>query len=125
MTNEIITLAIRLIIAVCGILITNIIIPWVKSKIGTERLENLLAYVDLAVKAAEQTFGANMGPEKKTAAKEYIIKKAAYLGVILTGDDVDKMIEAAVLEMKYLGKEMSENPVSIGFTTEGGDDTRD
>lgn len=105
MTNEIITLVLRLIIALCGVLVTKVIIPWIQGKIGMERFHNLSIYAGLAVKAAEQTFGGGMGPEKKSAAREYIIKKAADLGVILTGDDIDKMIEAAVLEIKALGME--------------------
>lgn len=105
MTNEIITLVLRLIITLCGVLVTRIVIPWVQSKIGTEHLESILAYADMAVKAAEQTFGPSMGEEKKAAAYEYIKTKACHLGMNLTGDDIDKLIEAAVLQMKFVGKE--------------------
>lgn len=69
-------------------------LPWLKERIGAEKLNKLWRWVCWAVEAAEQLFGAGMGDRKK----EYVLKMLADMGVDIT-PDVDAMVEAAVLEL--------------------------
>ena len=70
------------------------LLPWLKERIGAERLNKLWRWVCWAVEAAEQLFGAGMGDRKK----EYVLEMLADMGVDIT-PDVDAMVEAAVLEL--------------------------
>lgn len=70
------------------------VLPWVKERVGAERLNKIWRWVCWAVQAAEQLFGAGKGVEKK----QYVTELLADLGLDIT-DDVDAMIEAAVREL--------------------------
>lgn len=70
------------------------LLPWLKERIGAERLNKLWRWVCWAVEAAEQLFGAGAGVRKK----EYVLEMLAEMGVDIT-PDVDAMVEAAVLEL--------------------------
>ena len=70
------------------------LLPWLKERIGAEKLNKLWRWVCWAVEAAEQLFGAGMGDRKK----EYVLEMLADMGVDIT-PDVDAMVEAAVLEL--------------------------
>lgn len=70
------------------------LLPWLKERIGAERLNKLWRWVCWAVEAAEQLFGAGAGERKK----EYVLKMLADMGVDIT-PDVDAMVEAAVMEL--------------------------
>ena len=70
------------------------VLPWVKERVGAERLNKIWRWVCWAVQAAEQLFGAGKGVEKK----QYVTELLVDLGLDIT-DDVDAMIEAAVREL--------------------------
>ena len=85
------------VVTLLGLIITTFIIPYIKAKIGAEKLNKLLTYAAIGVKAAEQIFKeTGMGVKKK----EYVSKFLAEHGFILDGDELDVVIESAVFEMK-------------------------
>lgn len=88
---------IKAVVTLLALLITTFLIPFLKAKIGADKLEKLLVYVKIAVEAAEQIFKeSGMGAAKK----EYVANYLAQLGYKLDQDALDVLIESAVLEMK-------------------------
>ena len=88
---------IRAVIALIATLITSFLIPWIKRKCDEEKLKNIQTWVSIAVYAAEQIFnGPGLGEEKKA----YVLKFLCDHGYTVNADELDAMIEAAVLEMK-------------------------
>lgn len=73
------------------------VLPWLKERIGAEKLKNLWKLVGIAVSAAEQVFGGGNGEKKKEYALEYLDD----IGVTakVTPEQLDAMIEAAVYEL--------------------------
>ena len=94
MTN--ITPIIEAVVALIAAVISCFLIPYIKSKYGAEKLAEIEKWVKIAVKAAEQLFaGEGRGEEKKAFVVEFLGQK----GFSLDAGSLDKMIEAAVLEM--------------------------
>lgn len=72
-------------------------LPWLKERIGAEKLKNLWKLVCIAVQAAEQLFGSGNGDKKK----EYALAYLDDIGVTAKTDEaqLDALIEAAVYEL--------------------------
>lgn len=73
------------------------VLPWLKERIGAEKLKNLWKLICIAVQAAEQIFGANEGERKK----EYALAYLDDIGVTakVEPEQLDALIEAAVYEL--------------------------
>ena len=77
--------------------ITYFVIPLIKSKTSSETFAQIQFWTTIAVEAAEQLYNQpGRGQEKKAYVLEFLEKR----GYKLDGDALDKMIEAAVLELK-------------------------
>lgn len=84
------------IIALIAAVITAFVIPYVKEKIGVEKLKKVQAWVNIAVEAAEQLYkGSGRGAEKKAYVVEFLNAK----GYTLDPDSLDNLIEAAVFNL--------------------------
>lgn len=92
-------------LAVLAVLITAYLIPWIKVQTTEKQREELNAWVKIACAAAEQLYkGAGQGERKK----QYVLNYLASKGFALDADSIDKMIEAAVLEINKEWAELSE-----------------
>lgn len=89
--TPIINAVIALIAAVC----MRYLIPWIKEKISAEKREDLYAWVEIAVAAAEQLYLQSEGPQKKL----YVLGFLANRGFDVDPDEIDTVIEAAVLAL--------------------------
>lgn len=76
-------------------LITAFVIPWLKRKIGSEKMSEFLKWVDIAVKAAEQLYSTAEGDKKKL----YVVQFLSDKGFKVDTATLDSAIEAAVLEL--------------------------
>ena len=95
-----ITPVVEAFIALVVAIITAFVIPWLKQKIGAEKLAQYSEWVTIAVQAAEQIYaGSGRGAEKKAYVLEFLQKK----GFTLDMESIDKLIEAAVYDLpKYI-----------------------
>ena len=87
-----------LVISLIGVLLTGLIVPWLKLKIGNEKIKDIELWVSVAVAAAEQMKVAGLlpdGQEKKTYVLQFIRDK----GITITDEELDALIEAAVYEI--------------------------
>lgn len=84
------------VIALVGVVITAVVIPYIRSRTTAQQRAELSAWVRIAVSAAEQLYrGSGRGAEKKA----YVLEWLAAHGVTLDGDRLDALVEAAVYEL--------------------------
>ena len=57
------------VIALISALVSAFLIPWIKERVGADKLKKWQAYVEIAVRAAEQLYNANEGAEKKAYSR--------------------------------------------------------
>lgn len=90
----------QIVVALIGVLaaiVTKFVIPYIISKIGAEKRQEVAFWTKLAVEAAEKIFKEHgMGASKKQYVKEFLEAK----GFKLDENEVDIAIESAVLEMQ-------------------------
>ena len=91
------TQIISAVIALISALISAFLIPWLKTKIDADKLQTVRTYVEIGVKAAEQLYAASEGEKKKA----YVISFLAGKGIKFDVETVDKLIEAAVLQLHH------------------------
>ena len=91
------TQIISAVIALISALVSAFLIPWLKTKIDADKLQTVRAYVEIGVKAAEQLYAAFEGDKKKA----YVISFLAGKGIKFDVETVDKLIEAAVLQLHH------------------------
>lgn len=87
--------------------IGTFLIPLIKQKLGEAKTEDLMRWIKIFVKAAEQIFQESGLGEKK---KQYVLDRLAEKGYTIDTEALNEMIEAAVLE---LNREVIASKVNI------------
>ena len=78
-------------------LITAFLIPYIKTKVSAEQFATIKLWVQVAVQAAEMLYvGSGRGEEKKKYVLDFLNSK----GFTLNTEEIDNLIESAVLELK-------------------------
>ena len=83
------------IITIVSLVLTGIIIPYIRQRIGEEKAENLKKWVSIGVKAAEQIYGSKTGRQKK----EYVVSFLCSKGIVFDVDEVEALVEAEVYKL--------------------------
>lgn len=97
MDNVDLTPIVGAVVSLVSVIITVIVIPYIKSKTTAEQQKKICAWVKIAVEAAEQIYaGVGRGDEKK----QYVLDWLEARNIKVNADEINAMIEAAVLEMK-------------------------
>ena len=89
------TVIIECVIALLSAVLTTFIIPYLRQRLGEEKHNKLLFWVQTAVKAAEQIYGSKTGQQKK----EYVIAFLLSKGVVFDVDEVTALIESEVYKL--------------------------
>lgn len=100
MTTELIIKIIVAIFTILYAIISAYLIPWIRTKIGSDKLEDIIIYTELAVRSAEQLYTAEQWALKKEYVYNYISGLCAEHGIKLTPADIDVIIEGCVNEIK-------------------------
>ncbi len=96
MTSELFIQIASALITVIGAVIAYYFVPFLKAKLGAANYLNALSWAKIAVQAAEQIFQeSGQGLNKKVYVLEFLKNK----GIHLTPDELDALIESAVLEL--------------------------
>ena len=101
--NTFMTIALA-IISIAGALVSAFVIPWIKKNISSKDLETITFWVRFAVRCADQLFTPEQWQEKKQYVLGYIISKAAELGLHLSEEDINTLIEAMVNQIHHGGE---------------------
>lgn len=85
---------VQAVITLIAVIITSVLIPWIKAKVAAENIEKAKNLVKLGVQAAEQILGAGVGEEKYNYVVNYVASQ-----IKIDTQTLKNMIESAVLEM--------------------------
>lgn len=98
--NVNITPIIEAVIMLITAVISAFLIPWIRSKTTDSQRQQLVAWVKIAVAAAEQIFtGSGRGEEKK----KYVLAFLEDKGLTIDENSVNAAIEAAVKQLNSEG----------------------
>jgi hypothetical protein len=100
MSPELITELTQAILSVVLILISAYVIPWLKNKIGEDKYINLIDFAEIVVRSAEKIYTPEQWQEKKKYAMNAIIQKAKDIGLNLSEEELNAIIEGAVHAVK-------------------------
>lgn len=93
------------VISILGVIITYMVVPFLKSKTSKEQRETIMFWVSVAVSAAEQIFNERgMGEEKKKFVVGFLVEK----GIKVSLDELDVLIESAVKELNLVQQAFAE-----------------
>ena len=88
---------VQAIVGAAVVLITTVLIPYIRSRTSEARMMEAQRWINIAVQEAEQLFrGSGLGKQKK----EYVLDWLRHRGIVVDADRVDAMIESAVHEMR-------------------------
>lgn len=85
------------VITLVGSVITVFLVPYLRTKMTAEQLKTIKMWVGIAVQAAEMIY---KGTGRGAAKKAYVVNFLHEKGFDLDVDEVENLIESAVLELK-------------------------
>lgn len=85
-----------LVISLIGVILTGLVVPWLRMKLTNEKLDTVERWVNVAVAAAEQIFSV---PDSGIKKKMYVMEFLKSKGITITDQELDALIEAAVYEV--------------------------
>lgn len=88
------------IIPVLGAIVTGFIVPYLKTKIDSEKLSDVVKWVTYSVQAAEMLFvGEKLGEDKKEYVIGFIIDLLNKKKIVISREQLEILIESAVKEL--------------------------
>lgn len=92
-----ITGIVEAVFALVGVVITAVVIPYIRSRTSAQERAELAAWVKIAVSAAEQVYA---GPGRGKEKKEFVLSWLREHGVTVDGKKLDAVVESAVFQLK-------------------------
>lgn len=89
----------QLVILLLSALVATFVIPLLKQKFGQEKLNKVMTYVEIAVRAADQLFATDEGKAKKEYVVNYLTEMLKKQGLTVDLETLENMIEAEVLKL--------------------------
>lgn len=98
--NDLTFAILKVVVSVCVALVAFYLVPYIKNKLNDDKYAQLVALVEVAVRAAEQTIkGTGMGKAKKEEVIAFITSWMNKNGFKITLNQLSELIEAAVFNM--------------------------
>ena len=101
MTPEMISKITECTITVIVLLVSAYVIPYLRNKIGADKMQLLEQFVEAAVRAAEQLYKPEEWKLKKDYVTQLVTEKANDLGIGLNEAEIDAVIEGIVNYVKH------------------------
>ena len=98
--NEILFELVKVVIMVAVLVITRYVIPWVRERIGADKLAMAEKWVRYAVLKAQQVMWSDNGADRKAYVTELLKELLIEKNIALSDEQLDILIEAAVKQMK-------------------------
>lgn len=101
MEREIIMELLQALIMLATLLITRYAVPYLVSRIGSEKIRQAVTLAQQAVLYAEQVYSPDVasGEDRKDVVVELLHKLLESRGIEMSEDEIDMLIEAAVRTM--------------------------
>ncbi len=98
--NEILFEIIKVIVMLVALVIARYLVPWLKEKIGADKLVEAEKWAKHAVLKAQQILWEESGADKKAYVTEFLKEILIAKNIALSDEQLDVLIEAAVKQMK-------------------------
>lgn len=98
--NEMIFEILRVVLMFSIFLVTCYLIPWLKVRIGQDRLAEVTTWVNTAVLMAQQAHKEETPQDRKAIVTEALRDLLIQKNISISDDQLDMLIEAAVKAMK-------------------------
>ncbi len=100
MMNDIVFEIVKVVVMVAALLITRYLVPWLKEKIGADKLAMAEKWAKYAVLKAQQILWDETGKDRKAYVTEFLKEILIAKNIALSDEQLDVLIEAAVKQMK-------------------------
>ena len=98
--NDLLFEVLKAVVVLAVVLIVRYAVPYAREAVEKSKYSWLITWVDIAVRAAEQTmFGNATGAEKKAIVTEFIKSLLITKNISISDEQLDNLIEATVFEM--------------------------
>ncbi len=98
--DEILFEILKLLVMIVALISARYLAPWLKSKIGAERLAEAEKWAKYAVLKAQQVMCADSGADRKAYVTQFLREWLAGKNIALSDEQIDILVEAAVKQMK-------------------------
>ena len=98
--NEILFELLKLIVMIAVLLVMRYAIPWLRARIGAEKIAEIEKWAKKAVLMAQQVYWNKSGEERKEIVTEFLREMLIAKNISISGEQLEILIEAAVKQMK-------------------------
>ncbi len=98
--NEFIFEVIKIIATMTSMVVARYLVPWLKEKIGTDKLAQIEKWARYAVEMAQQVHWSQPGEDRKALVTEFLKEILTSKNISISDEQLDVLIESAVKEMK-------------------------
>jgi len=98
--SEIAFEVLKFIVVIVVLFVTRYLVPWLKEKIGADKLAVAEKWARYAVLKAQQVLWEKDGQDRKAYVTEFLKEILMAKNIALSDEQVDVLIEAAVKQMK-------------------------
>lgn len=98
--DEIIFEVIKIVVMVVALVVARYLVPWLKEKIGADRMAQIEKWTKYAVEMAQQVHWSRPGKDRKAIVTEFLREILTAKNISISDEQLDVLIEAAVKEMK-------------------------
>jgi len=104
--SEMIFEMLKLVVMIAVFIVTCYLIPWIRGKIGQDKLDEITKWVNAAVLMAQQVYFAKTGAERKAIVVDLLKNILIAKNISISDEQLDMLIEAAVKAMKIEEKKV-------------------
>lgn len=90
----------KLIVMIAVLLVMRYAIPWLRARIGVEKMTEIEKWAEKAVLMAQQVYWNKSGEERKEIVTEFLREMLIAKNISISGEQLEILIEAAVKQMK-------------------------
>lgn len=99
--NEITFELLKIVVSICAALITVYMVPYLKTLKEDKRYASLVSMIEVAVRAAEQTYKeSGKGAVKREEVLTFVQNWIKEQGINVSYEQLDQLLEACVYQMK-------------------------
>ena len=98
--NDILFEVLKIVVMLVALVVARYLVPWLKEKIGADKLTEAEKWAKYAVLKAQQVLWEETGADRKTYVTEFLKEILTAKNIALSDEQLDVLIEAAVKQMK-------------------------
>lgn len=98
--NDILFELLKLIVMIAVLFVMRYAIPWLRARIGVEKMTEIEKWAEKAVLMAQQVYWNKSGEERKEIVTEFLREMLIVKNISISGEQLEILIEAAVKQMK-------------------------